>query len=212
MTIDMIRKIFFLMIIKPLLELFMGLRVFGRENLTEKRPFILIANHSSHLDVAVLLNLFNFKEISLIKPLAAADYFTKNKIVHFLTKTLFNILPIPRKRITQHNNPIEIMKNALNKNESLIIFPEGTRSLDGKLSEFKTGLAHLIQIYPSVPVVPVYISNLWRCLPKGEFIPLPFFIDVIIGKEIYPTGNKEEITSFLYEEMSRLKKNLEDIK
>jgi 1-acyl-sn-glycerol-3-phosphate acyltransferase len=194
---NVVQMMFFLFAIKPFMALFIGLRVRGREHLREAGPFILIANHSSHLDTMSLLSLFPLQRLRGIRPVAAADYFERNKFVSVLTKTLFNILPIARKNITAENNPIRRMREAIEAGDSIIIFPEGTRGSGQEMGEFRSGVAHLIEKLPGVPVVPAYLVNMGRSLPKGEFIPVPFFCEIRIGAPLILAGNRQEITRAL---------------
>jgi len=187
----------FVMAIKPFMALFIGLRVRGREHLVQPQPFVLIANHSSHLDTISLLSLFPLSRLRRIRPVAAADYFERNRFVSLFTKTLFNILPIARKNITTENNPLRRMRDALESGDSLLIFPEGTRGSGEQMGEFRSGVAHLIEKVPGVPVVPAYLVNMGRSLPKGEFIPVPFFCEIRIGAPRELHGSRQEITRAL---------------
>ena len=196
---------FFALAIKPFMALFIGLRVRGREHLAGPGPFVLIANHSSHLDTMSLLSLFPLRKLRGIRPVAAADYFERNAFVSLLTKTLFNILPIARKNITPENNPLRRMREAIEAGESLIIFPEGTRGSGSEIGEFRSGVAHLIEKMPGVPVVPAYLVNMGRSLPKGEFIPVPFFCEIRIGAPRVMTGSRQEITKALEAAVRELK-------
>ena len=194
---NIVQMLFFLFVIKPFMALFIGLRVRGREHLREADPFILVANHSSHLDTMSLLSLFPLQRLSGIRPVAAADYFERNRFVSLLTKTLFNILPIARKKITAENNPIRRMREAIVAGDSIIVFPEGTRGSGQEMGVFRSGVAHLIEKIPGVPVVPAYLVNMGRSLPKGEFIPVPFFCEIRIGAPRILEGNRQEITKAL---------------
>lgn len=187
----------FALAIKPFMALFIGLRVRGREHLLMPGPFILVANHSSHLDTISLLSLFRLNRLRRIRPVAAADYFERNAFVSVFTKTLFNILPIARKNITPENNPLRRMREAIEAGDSLIIFPEGTRGSGEQIGEFRSGVAHLIEKMPGVPVVPAYLVNMGRSLPKGEFIPVPFFCEIRIGAPRVLEGSRQEITRTL---------------
>lgn len=187
----------FALAIKPFMTLFIGLRVRGREHLLTPGPFVLIANHSSHLDTISLLSLFPLNRLRRIRPVAAADYFERNAFVSLFTKTLFNILPIHRKNITAENNPLRRMREAIEAGDSLIVFPEGTRGSGEQIGEFRSGVAHLIEKMPGVPVVPAYLVNMGRSLPKGEFIPVPFFCEIRIGAPQVLEGNRKEITRTL---------------
>lgn len=202
---QIIRILFFVFIVRPLLGFFIGIRVRGRNNLLWGHPFIIIANHASHLDTAALMNLFPLKDLSRIRPVAAADYFNRNRIIALTSRLFFNILPIERKHICRDHNPLADLREVLMKGESLIVFPEGTRSSSGEMGPFHSGVAHLIKEYPQIPVIPVYMSNMGRALPKGEFVILPFICEINIGTSIFPTGSKEEITEMLRQAVIQLK-------
>jgi 1-acyl-sn-glycerol-3-phosphate acyltransferase len=196
---------FFLLFLRPFFTLFIGLRVHGREHLPARDPFILIANHSSHLDAVSLLSLFPISRLHRIRPVAARDYFERNAVVSWLSRTFFNILPIARKDITQADDPIGDMRRALERGESLILFPEGTRGAGPEPAPFHSGIARLVERAPGVPVVPAYLVNLGRSLPKGEFLPVPFFAEVRLGPPLRPSGGREEILRQLMEAVSRLR-------
>ena len=202
---NLLQMIFFALVIRPFLAVFIGLRVQGREHLPPSGPFILIANHSSHLDTVSLLSLFPLNRLRRIRPVAAADYFDRNKVISILSRTLFNILPIARKHITAGNNPVRQMSAALEAGDSLIIFPEGTRGTGEDLGEFRSGVAHLLEKMPDVCVLPAYLINMGRSLPKGEFLPVPFFCEIRLGWPINIQGNRREITAVLEAAVRRLK-------
>ena len=191
---NVLQMAFFAFAIKPFMALFIGLRVQGREHLNSPGPFLLVANHSSHLDTISLLSLFPLNRLRRIRPVAAADYFERNAVISRVTKTLFNILPIERKKINVDNNPLERMREAIKAGDSLLIFPEGTRGSGSGLGEFRSGVAHLIEKMPGLAVVPAYLVNMGRSLPKGEFIPVPFFCEIRLGAPRVLTGSRQEIT------------------
>ncbi len=194
---DLIQISFFALVLRPFMTLFIGLRVRGREHLPKSDPFILVANHSSHLDTVSLLNLFPLERLPRLRPVAAADYFGRNRLVSTLSRTCFNILPITRKGITPDTNPLPQMEAILRTGQSLIIFPEGTRGSGEDIARFHSGTAHLIERCPDVPVVPAYLVNMGRSLPKGEWIPVPFFCEVRLGEPQILRGNCREITAAL---------------
>ncbi|MCI0490170.1 MAG: 1-acyl-sn-glycerol-3-phosphate acyltransferase [Blastocatellia bacterium] len=202
---DIAQMIFFALLIRPFMALFIGLRVRGREHLTETEPFILIANHSSHLDTISLLSLFPIHRLRYVRPVAAADYFERSRRVSLLTRTLFNILPIARKSITPENNPLRRMQEAIEAGYSLIIFPEGTRGEGGEMGRFRAGAAHLLEKMPGVPVIPAYLVNMGRSLPKGELIPVPFFCEVRLGAPRVIGGARQDIVRSLESAVRELK-------
>ncbi len=141
---------------------------------------VYFANHGSHLDFAALWAALPEGIRRKTRPVAARDYWGRN---HF-TRTvigLFNGLLIAREGITRKDNPVEQMAVAMQGGDSLILFPEGTRSRDGTMGEFKSGLYHLATRMPDVEFVPVYLQNLNRILPKGHLLPIPLISSVVFG-------------------------------
>lgn len=193
----LLQVLFFAVFVKPFLRLFIGVRVAGREHLPAEAPFLLIANHSSHLDTVALLDLFPLGRLRRIRPVAAADYFERNAAVSWLSHTFFNILPIARKGFTKEQNPVALMGAALESGQCLILFPEGTRSMTGEVGEFHVGAAALLEQLPNLKVHPVYLRNLGRSLPKGEFLPVPFFCEVRLGPPLRPAGERRAVADAL---------------
>ena len=189
----LVQAAFALLVLRPFLALFIGLRVRGREHLPGRDPFILVANHSSHLDTAALLSLFPVSRLRRIRPCAAADYFERTRTIAFLSRTLFNILSIHRGQPRGEEHPVQRMREALERGESLLLFPEGTRGRGPEMAPFKPGIACLVEQLPQVPVVPAYLVNMGRALPKGEFLPVPFFCEVHIGAPLHLSGTRAEI-------------------
>jgi 1-acyl-sn-glycerol-3-phosphate acyltransferase len=196
MARDWAQRFFFALVVRPFLRLFIGVRVRGHEHLPASDPFILVANHSSHLDAASLLSLFPLARLHRIQPVAAADYFGRSRPLAWFTRTFFNILPIARRNFTPENDPRAHMLAALRAGRSLIIFPEGTRGA-GTLGHFKRGVAHLVEQMPEVPVVPAYLANLGRSLPKGEWVPVPFIAEIRLGPPRTLRGTQDEIAAAL---------------
>jgi 1-acyl-sn-glycerol-3-phosphate acyltransferase len=173
--------LFVLLVIRPFMTFFIGLRVRGREHLPQSDPFILVANHSSHLDGVSLLSLFPLTRLRNIRGVAAADYFERNRFIAGLTRTFFNILPIVRHKTPTSGDPCLDMLAALEAGQSLIIFPEGTRGSGDQMGPFRYGVAKLVEAMPDVPVVPAYLLNMGRCLPKGSYVPVPLICEVRLG-------------------------------
>lgn len=191
---DLGQAFFFTLFIRPFVTLFIGLRVSGFEHLPRRDPFILVANHSSHLDTICLLSLFRILRLRRIRPVAAADYFERNAFTSLVSRVLFNILPIPRKDFTPENHPLKRMHAALQHGDSLIIFPEGTRG-SGELGKFRSGVARLASETTGIPVIPAFLVNMGRSLPKGELIPVPFFCEVRLGAPVALSGDTSEMTA-----------------
>jgi len=189
--------LFFAAIVRPFLALFIGLRVRGGEHLPEHDPFILIANHTSHLDTVALLGLLPLARLHRVRPVAAADYFLRSRLRRWFSTTLFNILPVDRHHVTKGSNPLSDMLAALHAGESLLLFPAGTRGGEDGAGHFLPGIAHLAETAPEVPIVPAFLVNLGRSLPKGTFLPVPFFAEVRIGPAVHVTGTRAEILAGL---------------
>jgi len=196
------------MLVRPFLTLFIGLKVKGREHLPERGPFLLVANHTSHLDTVCLLALFPLPRLKEIRPVAAADYFGRNAFVSWFSDTFFNILPIVRKReeMSKENDPRRTMIEALKAGSSLLIFPEGTRGASSEeIGRFRSGVAALVEAIPQLPVVPAYLENMGRSLPKGTIIPVPFFCKVTLGPARICKGSAAEIVAGIEAAVRELK-------
>ena len=204
---DLLQRAFFALVVRPFVALFVGLRVRGREHLPAEDPFLLIANHSSHLDAVVLLSLLPGGRLKRVRAVAAADYFERNRLVGTLTRTLFHTLPIERDSKSPETDPRPRMLEALERGESLLLFPEGTRGAGPDIARFRTGIAWLAEHRPDVPIVPVYLENLGRALPKGELLPVPFFCGVRIGAPLHPAGDRDAILATLEQAVRALRES-----
>lgn len=149
--------------------------------LPDKRQRVYFSNHTSHLDVAVIWASLLAEVRLLTRPVAARDYWIKGRLRPYLAKQVFNAVLIEREKISAHDSPIDHLVEALGQSNSLIVFPEGTRSLDGEIGAFKSGIYHLAKRRPDVEFVPVLVDNLNRILPKGEFLPVPLLSSISFG-------------------------------
>ena len=153
----------------------------GIEPVPEKR--IYFANHASHGDFIVIWTVLPPAMRRLTRPVAGSDYWLASRIKRFIGRDVFNAVLIDRNRETRTTDPVETMVSALDGGSSLIVFPEGTRNqTSAALLPFKSGLYHLAQARPGIDLVPVWIENLNRVLPKGEFVPVPLICTVTFGK------------------------------
>lgn len=145
---------------------------------------IYFANHSSHLDAVVLWSALPAEIRNLTRPVAAKDYWTKSHFRRYLAKS-FNALLIDRKEIKVHHSPVDLMIKAIGDVYSLIVFPEGGRTENDTMGEFKSGIYYLAKKRPDLELVPVYMENLNRILPRGEFVPVPLLSSITIGAPIW---------------------------
>jgi 1-acyl-sn-glycerol-3-phosphate acyltransferase len=135
------------------------------------RQRIYFANHSSHLDTIILWAAMPPDLRRRVRPVAAADYWGKGRIQRYIALKVLNAVLVDRH--ARGSNPLDPLEGALRAGDSLIIFPEGTRGLERLPDRFKGGLYHLAREFPDVELVPVYLDNLRRALPKGSLIPVP---------------------------------------
>ncbi|MFJ7797284.1 lysophospholipid acyltransferase family protein [Pseudomonas sp. NPDC096950] len=142
---------------------------------------IYFANHSSHGDFVLLWASLPPALRKLTRPVAGSDYWNKSAVRRYIISRVFNGVLIDRERKDPVDNPLQPMLDALANGDSLIIFPEGTRNLEDGLLPFKSGLYHLAKSYPQAQVIPVWIANLNRVMPKGRVLPLPLLCTTSFG-------------------------------
>lgn len=156
---------------------------------------VYFANHSSHLDTVALWASLPPILRNQTRPVAALDYWSKGVVRRYIANKILNVVLIDRNRSTD-SDPLEPVHQALNNGHSLIIFPEGTRNDEAQMLEFKAGLYHLARQHPQVELVPVYLDNARRSLPKGSFVPIPLTCLVRFGPAIR-VGVNEDKCEFL---------------
>ena len=166
----------------------------GRPNAAQR---IFFANHASHGDFVLLWASLPPWLRRRTRPVAGADYWNKSPLRHFIGGRVFRAVLIDRERKEGSPDPIEQMVAALAGGDSLILFPEGTRNTtDAVLLPFKSGLFHLANQYPNAELVPVWINNLARVMPKGQLIPIPLLCTVTFGASL-PRIDGEDKAAFL---------------
>lgn len=149
------------------------------------RPCVYFANHSSHGDFVLVWAVLPPRLRDLTRPVAGAEYWLKSKISTFIGRDVFNAVLIEREREKRTQDPIELMTTAIDGGSSLILFPEGTRNqTDARLLPFKSGIFHLVSARPDIDLVPVWINNLNRVMPKGEIVPIPLICTVTFGNPL----------------------------
>ena len=156
---------------------------------------VYFANHTSHLDALVLWASLPKPIRELTRPVAAADYWEGGPVRRYLAKS-FNALLIDRTKIKVHNSPIDMMIRSIGDTESLIVFPEGGRNHQPEMKPFKSGLFYLAKKRPDLELVPVYIDNLNRVMPKGQFLPVPLLSCISIGAPMWLESGEKKV-SFL---------------
>ncbi len=144
---------------------------------------IYFANHQSHLDWVLIWAALPRELRSVTRPIAARDYWTATPLKQWITTEVFNAVYVSRTR-TDDQDPLEPLVEALRNGDSLVIFPEGTRSAKGEPQPFKSGLFHLAEQFPEVALVPTWIDNVQRVMPKGEVVPVPILCTVTFGTPV----------------------------
>lgn len=174
----------------------------------ELKQRIYYANHNSHIDFILLWSSLPIHIRRQTRPIAASDYWLKDGFRRFMIQDTFSGVTIQRNRSDQQD-PLQPVKDVLAEGYSIIFFPEGTRNLndDVELLEFKSGLFHLSQQFPDVEVIPVWISNLKRVMPKGAFIPLPLLSTVIFGEPLVLNqfADKQQFLQHAQQQLLKLK-------
>ncbi|MFH1267417.1 MAG: lysophospholipid acyltransferase family protein [Planctomycetota bacterium] len=146
---------------------------------------IYFANHTSHLDALVLWSSLPASIRMITRPVAAKDYWSAGPIRRYLASRIFRALLIDRTEIKVHSSPVDLMIREIGDRESLIVFPEGGRTLGPEIGEFKSGLYYLCKRRPDLELVPVHIDNMNRILPRGEVLPVPLLTCISFGPPMW---------------------------
>ena len=186
-----LRALFFLLLVRPLVLLALGVNARHRMRLPAEGSASIAANHNSHLDPLVLMTVVPQAMLPRLRPVAAADYFLRNRLFAWFAREIIGILPLSRCVKPGDPDPLAACDAALAEGDILIMFPEGTRGEPERVGAFKSGIAHLARRHPEVPVVPVFLHGLGKALPRGAFLLVPFFVDVFIGEPLRWSGDKQ---------------------
>lgn len=144
---------------------------------------IYFANHQSHADLVLIWAALPQELRGTTRPIAARDYWTSSPFKQWITTEIFNAIYVNRQR-TDDQDPLEPLMDALEHGDSIILFPEGTRGHTGEPQPFKSGLYNLAQRFPDVVLVPAWINNVQRVMPKGEVVPVPILCSVTFGAPV----------------------------
>ncbi len=170
-----------------------GAQTFWRGFRPHAAQRIYFANHASHGDFVLLWATLPKHLRRKARPVAGADYWNKSALRRYIAGRVFHAVLIDRERSEHSPDPIEQMVEALSGGCSLILFPEGTRNTtDQVLLPFKSGLFHLAKQYPRAELVPVWINNLSRVMPKGEPLPIPLLCTVTYGATLLRDDDEDK--------------------
>ncbi|MES9905116.1 MAG: lysophospholipid acyltransferase family protein [Sedimenticola sp.] len=186
-----LRLLFFILVVRPLIYVILGLNIRHSERLPKKGPAIIIANHNSHLDALVLMSLLPLQVLPSLRPAAAGDYFLRNRWLAWFAKEIIGIVPVSRNY--KGGNPLAGCFEVLRTDQILILFPEGSRGEPEILQQLKQGVGVIARKFPDVPIIPVFLHGLGKTLPKGEMVLIPHFCDVFVGERILHTDNKQNL-------------------
>jgi 1-acyl-sn-glycerol-3-phosphate acyltransferase len=156
---------------------------------------IYFANHQSHADLLMMWAALPEELRGITRPIAAKDYWTSSPFKKWVTTAVFNAVYVEREK-KGDEDPLQPLIDALSQGDSIIIFPEGTRGHADEPMPFKAGLYNLATKFPNVVLVPAWINNVQRVMPKGEVVPVPILCSVTFGEPV-KLGAKEERRAFL---------------
>lgn len=195
-------------LVRAYMKIWHRLEVTGRENLPRTPPFVLVANHASHLDALVMGSPLSWDQFGRVFPIAAGDVFFESPVRSALAALFLNALPMWRKHCGRH--AMEQLRHRLVEEPcGYILFPEGGRSRDGGMRPFKTGLGMLVA-GTHVPVIPCHLSGTFAAMRPGRMLPLPRKIRLRIGQPLTfaDSGNErcewERIVAAVETEVRRL--------
>ena len=152
---------------------------------------IYFANHQSHFDGLLIWAAQPHELRAQTRLIAARDYWTASPLKRWITTDILNAVYVSRLR-TQDEDPLEPLMEALRNGDSLVIFPEGTRGNKGDPAPFKAGLFHLAEAFPDVQLIPVWVDNVQRVMPKGEVVPVPILCSVTFGAPVQLKPGEEK--------------------
>lgn len=169
-------------ILLTLVRILVGAKATWTAGDPSSEPAVYFANHASHLDTLVVLAALPAEIRATAHPVAAMDYWGRNRLTRFVAQGCLSAVLLDRKP-KKGAPPLAPLEDILARNESLVLFPEGTRG-DDEVADFKGGLFHLARRFPDVRLVPVHMDNLNRILPKGSMLIVPLICTVRIGAPI----------------------------
>lgn len=192
-----VKVLFFAFIIKPIVFVVLGLNIKGREKLPLEGGAVIAPNHNSHLDTLVIMSLYPLSKIDKIRPVAAADYFMRNKFVSWISTYCIGIIPLDRTGASSQEELFKEPHEALDNKDILILFPEGSRGKPEQMTRLKKGLFYLLKDKKDIPIIPIAMQGLGNSLPKGEALFVPFNCQVVIGESMNIPENSQTLNETL---------------
>jgi 1-acyl-sn-glycerol-3-phosphate acyltransferase len=219
---ELLRWLFFWLVVRPVVLVGLGLNVRHRERLPAAGPAIVVANHNSHLDTMVLMTLLPSHLLPRVHPVAAADYFLRHRLLAWFALRIVGIIPIERRPAAPpatagpppsdepptpgapRPDVLAAVAAGLERDDIVILFPEGSRGEPERLADFKSGVARLAERFPAVPVIPIFLHGLGKALPRGKALPVPFFCDVFVGEPVPWRGDRKAYVEDLRRRLQEL--------
>lgn len=204
------------LVVKTLARLILGFQVHHWERLPTKGPAILVANHNSHLDALILMALYPLEMATQLRPVANEQYFLQqNRYLAWFSRHVLNIVPIrcqPSRSLAgrRHLTFLKHCTQALNQDQILILFPEGSRGQPEQMGKLHGGIAHLAKRHPHVPIVPIFLTGLGNVLPKGSLLPTPCVCSATIGPSLFWNGCKRNFLQRLTAQIQTFRNNISD--
>ena len=190
--------------LKLLYQKYFHLKVYNQEHLPVTGPYIIAANHSSHLDggamIAAVSEALGPQAAQKMHILGARDYFFDTALKSWFFSTFLNLVPVEREETSLAG--LRMVKSILSGGETVLIFPEGTRSRTGQLQEFKPGVGLIAQEL-GVPVVPAYIQGSHQAMPVGKAFPHRRQIKVFFAPAIRVESVPPDVTGTANDERYR---------
>jgi len=153
---------------------------------------VYFANHTSHLDALVIWAALPSNVRERTRIIAAMDYWESGPIRRYCAKKLFNAILIDRENVSIRNTPIQVMINEMKDEYSIVMFPEGGRTSGETVGEFKSGLYYLCKKRPDLELIPVWLDNMNRILPRGKTFPVPMLSRVVFGPPMWLEQNESK--------------------
>ena len=170
------------LVMRAYLSVYHRLTIHGREHLPLNESFVMVCNHTSHLDTVSLLAALPVRRVHRAFPAAAADYFFSSVPRSALSVLFVNALPFDR--VARGAESLDVCRDLLRRrNHVLILFPEGTRTQTGDVGPFRSGIGRLVA-GERTPVVPCYLDGAFSAFPKGAAVPRPRRLTLRIGSPL----------------------------
>jgi len=205
-------RMFFTFCMRVAFRMYFRLKVRGVENIKNLESFIIAPNHSSMLDFPLLFSSLPFSKVRKVVAPAAKDYFYSGFFRKWFLEFTLNTFAF--ERLGNFIKSLKICGEIIKRGKSIILFPEGTRTVEGTLGPFKPGIGSL-SAELAVPIIPTYIAGAYNALPKGSILPRPrkitvFFAEPVYADQIDTEGRKKyeiykELTAIVREKIIELK-------